>query len=60
MNAYEDLEAKVKARGVRVVERLALLAQLQQFDGGEQLAELLDQHERRIEEAATKVRKVIR
>lgn len=60
MNAYEDLEEKVKARGVRVVERLALLAKLQQFDGVEQLTEMLDQHERCIEEAATKVRKVIR
>jgi len=60
LNAYEDLEAKVRARGVRVEERLAILAKLQRFDGGEQLAEALDQHERSIEEAAAKVRKVIR
>lgn len=60
MNAYEDLEAKVRARGVRVAERLAILAKLQHFDGSEQLAETLDQHERSIEQAAKKVRRVIR
>ncbi len=60
MNAYEDLEEKVKARGVRVEERLAILRMLQKFDGGGQLATMVDQHERAIEEAAKKVREVIR
>ncbi|MCP5058392.1 MAG: hypothetical protein GY937_16945 [bacterium] len=60
MNAYEDLENRVRARGVRVEERLAILAKLQQFGGGEELAEMLDQHERSIEQAAKKVREVVR
>ncbi len=60
MNAYEGLEEKVKARGVRVEERLAILRTLQKFDGGEQLATMVDQHECAIEKAAKKVREVIR
>ncbi len=59
MNAYEDLEEKVKARGVRVEERLEILRTLQKFNGGEELATLVDQHERAIETAAKKVREVI-
>ncbi len=60
MNAYEDLEDKVKTRGVRVEERLEILRTLQKFGGGEELATLVDQHERAIEEAAKKVREGIR
>jgi hypothetical protein len=60
MNAYQDLEEKVKARGVRVDKRLANLRILQKFGGGEELAAMVDQHERAIEEAAKKVRGVIR
>ncbi len=60
MNAYEDLEEKVKARGVRVEERLEILRTLQKFGGGEELAAMVDQHERAIEMAAKKVREVIR
>lgn len=60
MNAYEDLEEKVKARGVRVEERLAILRTLQKFGGAEQLAALVDEHERAIEAAARRVREVIR
>ncbi len=60
MNAYEDLEEKVKARGVRVEERLEILRTLQKFDGAEQLADLVDEHERAIEKAAKTVREVIR
>lgn len=60
MNAYQDLEEKVKARGVRVEERLEILRTLQKFGGGEELAALVDQHERAIETAAKKVREVIR
>ena len=60
MNAYQDLEEKVKARGVRVEERLAILRILQKFGGGEELAAMVDQHERAIETAAKKVREVIR
>ena len=60
MNAYEDLEEKAKARGVRVEERLEILRTLQKFGGGEELAAMVDQHERAIEEAAKKVREVIR
>ena len=60
MNAYEDLEEKVRARGVRVEERLEILRTLQKFGGGEELAAMVDQHERAIETAARKVREVIR
>jgi biotin operon repressor len=60
MNAYEDLEEKVKARGVRVEERLAILRTLQKFDGGEQLAAMVEEHERAIEKAAKKVQELIR
>jgi hypothetical protein len=60
MNAYDDLEEKVKARGVRVEERLEILRMLQKFDGGERLASMVDEHERAIENAAKKVRVVIR
>jgi hypothetical protein len=60
LNAYEDLEEKVKARGVRVEERLDILRALQKFGGGEELAAMVDRHERAIENAAKKVREVIR
>ena len=60
MNAYQDLEEKVKARGVRVDERLEILRTLQKFDGGEQLAAMVDEHERAIENAAKKVGEGIR
>jgi hypothetical protein len=60
MNAYQDLEEKVKARGVRVEERLEILRRLRKFGGGEELATLVDQHGRAIENAAKKVRDVIR
>ena len=60
MNAYEDLEEKVKARGVRAEERLEILRTLQTFDGGEQLAAMVDEHERAIEKATKKVRELIR
>ncbi len=60
MNAYEDLEEKVRARGVRVEERLEILWTLQKVGGGEELAAMVDQHERAIEEAAKKVGEVIR
>ncbi len=60
MNAYEDLEEKVKARGVRVEERLEILRTLQKFGGSEELATHVDEHERAIEKAAKKVREVIR
>ncbi len=50
----------MKARGVRVEERLDILRTLQKFDGGEELAAMVDQHERAIEMAAKKVREVIR
>ena len=60
MNAYEDLEEKVKARGVRIEERLEILRTLQKSGSGEELATLVDEHERAIENAAKKVREVIR
>ena len=60
MNAYEDIEEKVKARGVRVETRLEILRVLQKFDGGGQLATMVDEHERAIERAAKRVREVIR
>ncbi len=60
MNAYEDIEEKVKARGVRVEARLEILRALRKFDGGGQLATMVDEHERAIERAAKRVREVIR
>jgi len=60
MDVQEDLEERVKARGVRVAERLELLRVLRQHGGVEQLADLVAQHERSIEEAANKVQEVIR
>jgi DNA-binding transcriptional regulator of glucitol operon len=60
MNTYEDLEQRVKAQGVRVEQRLKLLRTLQKYSGGEQLADLVAEHERAIEEAARKVREVMR
>ena len=59
MNAYEDLEEKAKARGVRVEERLEILRTLQKVGGGEELAAMVDEHERSIEKAAKKFRDVI-
>lgn len=60
MDVQEDLEERVKARGVRVAERLELLRVLQEHRGVEQLADLVAQHERSIEEAAKQVQEVIR
>jgi len=60
MDVHEDLEERVKARGVRVAERLELLRLLRQHQGVEQLADLVTQHECSIEEAAKKVQEVIR
>ena len=60
MDVQEPMEERVKARGVRVAERLELLRVLHQHQGVEQLADLMAQHERSIEEAAKKVQEVIR
>lgn len=60
MDVQEDMEERVKARGVRVAERLELLALLRQHEGVEQLADFVAQHERAIEEASQKVQEVIR
>ena len=60
MDTYEDLEEKAKARGIRVEQRLNILRALQKFNGSEQLTALVDEHERCIEEAARKVREVMR
>ena len=60
MDVYEDMEERVKSRGVRVAERLELLRVLRQHQGVEQLADVVAEHERAIEEAARKVQEVIR
>ena len=60
MNAYPDLEEKVKARGVRVAERLEILRILQELDGPEQLAARVEEHERAMETAARKAREGVR
>ena len=60
MDVQEDMEERVKARGVRVAERLELLALLRQHEGVKQLADLVSQHERSIEQAAQRVQEVIR
>ena len=53
--------AGVRVRGgVRVAERLELLRVLRQHQGVEQLADLVAQHERAIEEAARRVQEMIR
>lgn len=60
MSTYEDLEQRVKAQGVRVEQRLNILRTLQKYNGGEQLIALVEEHERAIEDAARKVREVMR
>lgn len=60
MSTYEDLEQRVKAQGVRVEQRLNILRTLQKYNGGEQLIALVEGHERAIEDAARKVREVMR
>ena len=60
MSIYEDLEQRVKAQGVRVEQRLNILRTLQKYKGGEQLIALVEEHERAIEDAARKVREVMR
>jgi hypothetical protein len=60
MTTFEELEERVRARGVRVEQRLRILAILQRPDGAERLAAQLDEHERAIEQAARKVRAVVR
>ncbi len=60
MDVYKDMEERVKARGVRVAERLELLALLRQHEGVKQLADLVSQHEHSIEQVARKVQEVIR
>lgn len=60
MSIYEDLEQRVKAQGVRVEQRLKILRTLQKYKGGEQLIALVEEHERAIEDAARKVREVMR
>lgn len=60
MELHDELEERMKAEGVRVAERLELLRILGQHDGVEQLADLVDRHERAIEEATRKVREVLR
>jgi glutamate mutase epsilon subunit len=47
-------------RGVRVEERLEVLRTLQKYGGGEELATIVDEHERSIANAAKKVREAIR
>jgi len=59
MNVYQELEEKVRARDVRVTERLELLRALQ-LEGIEHLAILMVKHGRAMEEAAKKVREVLR
>lgn len=60
MNVYDDMENAVNERGVRVTERLKLLALLRQHQGDQKLPDLLAKHERSIEEASNKVQEVIR
>jgi len=60
MDVHDELEERVRMRGVRVRERLELLALLRQPRGAEKLAELVAEHERSIEEAARQVQEVLR
>ena len=58
MNTYERLESEVKARGVRVAERLEIIRMLQSHDGTE-LVQTADKHQRAIQSAAKKVREAL-
>ncbi len=55
-----ELEHAVRARGVRVEERLALLAELGEAGGEAAIDARIDQLERRIREASRKVAATLR
>lgn len=60
MTIFEELESKIRLRGVRVQERLALLAILKTGDGSAQLSQRVQESQAAIEEAARSVRQEIR
>lgn len=55
-----DLEQRIHARGVRVASRLALLKQLQEPGGAEEIRRRIETLQAQIEAAASKVRGALR
>lgn len=59
-NLQQDLDQRIRARGVRVEERRALLRLLAEPQGADELRERIEALERRIESAAARVRGAVR
>ena len=55
-----DLQDRIRARGVRVDERLALLRALAEPEGPEELRRRIETLKQRMESAASKVREALR
>jgi len=60
MSITTELEARVRERGVRLEERLAVLRLLAESDGEEKLRRRVAELEQRIREAARRVREALR
>jgi len=56
----EDLEERIRARGVRVDERLALLRSLEETEGPDEIRRRIESLKQRTEAAASKVRGALR
>lgn len=59
-NLSADLEDRIRARGVRVDERLALLRALAEPDGPDELRQRIETLKQRMESVASKVREALR
>jgi len=59
-NLSADLEDRIRARGVRVDERLALLRALAEPEGPDELRRRIEILKQRMESAASKVREALR
>ncbi|MFH0945242.1 MAG: hypothetical protein V2A76_08600 [Planctomycetota bacterium] len=55
-----DLEARIRARGMRVEERLALLKKLQEPGGAEEIRRRIETLKQQMEACASKVRGALR
>jgi len=55
-----DLEQRIRARGVRVDERLASLRKLGEPEGADELRRRIETLKQRMEDAASKVRRALR
>jgi len=56
----EDLEERIRSRGVRVDERLALLRTLEEPEGADEIRRRIESLKQRMEAAASKVRGALR